>query len=233
MSGNEIIDNINTDNKEKHPLEETDSFEEHMEKDIENNSQELKADGSEKIRQIGEMLLSESDIVAKHGTSIKNAMSILKTGLNYYRTTMVVQEIPSVVGLCTYGWKENAIGDAANVVVSAPKSFFKDLHGWDEQEYNDWVEYIKERKSQELVFMSLSNVEFGMLGSFKAKLPKEFVRGCFIYTDGKNTYSFSNNMEKAMDYLTYVDNPSFYENLSPKEKEEFVSKIRETASKKD
>lgn len=233
---------------EKHPLEETDSFEEHMQKDIEGSIKfeeatdvvkrrefvdSLKAEGSERIRQIGEALLSESDIMAKHGTSIENAMSILETGFNYHRTSMVVQKNDSIAGLCAYGWKENAGGDAANVILSVPKVFFKDLFGWDEQSYNSWINSIKEQEEQEFVINSMSDIEFGMAGFFKATLPKEFIRGAFVYTDGKNYLSFMNDTEEALDHLAYIDNPRFYENLSPEEKEKFLSKIRETKFRKD
>lgn len=258
---------------EEHPLEKVDSFEEHMRKDInddkkaatETGSREvidgtnreefvgsLRAEGSEKIRQIGEMLLSESDIIAKHGTSINNAMSILKTGFNYDKTSMAIQKTDNITRLCAYGWKNNSGGDAANVVLSIPKSFFKDLYGWDEQTYDNWADGIKKQElqqdvidgmsnkkyeQQKVVTSGMSNMKFGGLPAlppkFTATLPKEFVRGALIFTDGKNYLSFLNNEEEALNYLTYVDNPGFYENLSLEEKEKFISRIRETVFKKD
>ena len=81
----------------------------------------------EQIEQIGEYILSESDLIAKHGTSLANGLSILDTGLNFHRTSMVIQNNDDIVSLCTYGWKENSGGDAVNVIISVPKSFFKDL----------------------------------------------------------------------------------------------------------
>ena len=269
------MEEINTEKEggvEEYPLEKVESFEEHMRKDIRGSEKavtetgsegvidrtnrdefvySLRADGPERIRQIGEMLLSESDIIAKHGTSIDKAMSILETGFNYRGTSMVIQRTDDIAELCAYGWKRNAGGDAANVVLSIPKDFFKALCGWNEQAYDNWIRGVKKQKQQEDVIDEMSNKEFGqqwvasrsmnnmkfstpmLPPRFNATLPKEFVRGALIFTDGKTYLSFLDNKEEALRYLTYVDNPGFYGNLSFEEKEKFILKMRETLSKKD
>ena len=183
------------------------------------------------IEKVGEDILSESDIIAKHGTSIANAKSIIETGFRFNRTSMVVQSTDNVVGLCTYGWKENRGGDAANVILSVPKSFFMDLLGYDENEYSKWIEKIKKDGLEEKIILSVCDVLFEkQIGPYppliKSTLPKEFVRGIFVYTDNKTYLNFLNNFEEGMNYLEYFDNPKFYNNLSEEEKSVFVEKMR-------
>ena len=181
----------------------------------------------EQIQIIGQKILLESDIIAKHGTSIANGYSIMETGFNFNKTSMIIQKTDSVVGLCTYGWKENAKGDAANVIISIPKSFIMSCLGYNEQQYSNWINYIKSNDLQETVILSMSDMKIGPLGTFESSLPKESIRGVFIYTDDKNYLSFINNFEEGMNYLTYVDNPSFFENLTEEEQQNFAKKMKE------
>ena len=186
--------------------------------------------GREKILSIGNSILAESDVVAVHGTSISNADSIMNTGFNYNRTSMAFGNKDAVVGLCTYGWKENKAGDAANVVISVPKSFFKALMGFDDKKYEEWINRIKDDK--EFLVASLCDMNFSSqmglsnVGFLNKHLPKEFIKGMFIYTDNKTSLSFLNNKEEGLDYLTYIDNPNFYENLDEEEKAKFVEDMK-------
>lgn len=188
------------------------------------------------IEKIGEDIFSESDIIAKHGTTIANAKSIIETGFIFNKTSMVIQRSKNIVGLCTYGWKENRGGDAANVIISVPKTFFMDLFGCDESEYLKWIDKINKDEIEETVIDSVCDFahekQDNKTGPFlyppvlKLTLPKEFVRGAFVYTDNKNYLNFLNNLEEGMNYLEYFDNPKFYNNLSEEEKSIFVEKMR-------
>ncbi len=179
----------------------------------------------EEIEGIGKRMFLESDVIANHGTSIKNGMSILETGFNFNRTSMVVEKDNDVLKLCTYGWKENEIGDSSNVIISVPKSFFKQLLGFDDKEYSEWINNCKKDGNEELLINSVCDMEInGPI--IKATLPREFIRGMFVYTDNVNFYSFLDDREKAMEHLAYVDNPNFFENLDKETQKAFVDEMR-------
>lgn len=180
----------------------------------------------ETIEKIGEGIFAESDIIANHGTSIANAKSIIETGFRFYGTSMAIHKTKNVSALCTYGWKENKGGDAANVVLSVPKAFFMDLLGYDENEYSKWIEKIKKEDSEVAVINSVCDFTMGGYRAFTFEMPKEFVRGVFVYTDNKTYLNFLNNIDEGMNYLEYIDNPKFYNNLSEEEKSTFVEEMR-------
>ena len=177
--------------------------------------------GRDEIEKIGNCILSESDIVATHGTSIENAQNIMNTGFRFNRTSMIFQG-DNVVNLCTYGWKENPVGDAANVVISIPKDFFKQLLDIDNTAYLDWVNNIENKDS--IIYSVCDIVANGSI--FRAIVPSEFIRGMFVYTDNKNYLSFA-NMKDGMDYLTYFDNPNYFNNLNEEEKTNFVNNMKQ------
>jgi len=161
----------------------------------------------QQIIEIGEKILERADVIAQHGTSINNALSIMKTGFNYTRTSMVMHTSKNVPELCTYGWKENAAGDAANVIISVPKTFFKQMLGYSDEEYQNWINNIPCKNATELLLRSLTTIEFDAPGVvFAAHVPKEFIKGTFIYTDNKNYLSFMGDWEAGMDHLTYLEN---------------------------
>jgi len=179
----------------------------------------------EQIEQIGNTILSESDIIANHGTTINNGLSIMNTGLNFNRTSMIIND-GNIIKLCTYGWKETAIGDSSNIIISIPKSFLKSLLGYDDEQYNNWITKIKTSDDKQPVINSVCDTEIISGPFFKSTLPKEFIRGMFIYTDGTNRSSFLNNQEEGMNHLTYIDNKNYYENLTEEEQKSFVSEMR-------
>ena len=178
------------------------------------------------ILSIGNSILAESDVVAMHGTSISNAKSIMETGFNYHRTSMVVAP-NDAVSLCTYGWKDNEPGDAANVIISAPKSFFKAFLGFDDEKYKEWIN-TSAKDNKELLLTTLCDVQLPSQNSmvFNSHLPREFIVGTFIYTDNENYLSFLGNMEEGLDHLTYIDNPYYYEHLTEEDKIKFVEEMR-------
>ena len=186
----------------------------------------------EQIEKMGKEILGESDLIAMHGTSLANGLSILDTGLNFHRTSMVIQENDDIVSLCTYGWKENPGGDAVNVIISVPKSFFKDLLGYDDISYSKWIKNIKDSNYQSAVINSVCDMK--MNGPvFNSNMPKEFIKGMFVYTDNKTYLSFASNPEEGMNHLTYIDNSNFYEHLNEEQKKEFVSKMRKKMFEND
>ena len=133
----------------------------------------------EQIENIGRIILQESDIVANHGTSVENGLSILETGFNFHRTSMVIHKDIDIVSLCTYGWKENEVGTAANIIISIPKEFYMLLLNFDEEAYNTWVTNIKSNNLQDQLINSVSEFEInGPL--FRATIPREFVKGMFV-----------------------------------------------------
>lgn len=179
----------------------------------------------EQIQNIGKNILQESDIVANHGTSIENGLSILETGFNFNRTSMVFHESDDVISLCTYGWKENEAGNAANIIISIPKEFYMLLLDYDEETYKAWIKNVKANHMQSQLINSVSEFEYTNGPFFRATVPKEFIKGMFVYTDNKTSFSFDNK-EEAMNYLTYIDNKHYFTNLSDEEKFEFVSTMR-------
>ncbi len=66
----------------------------------------------------------------------------------------------------------------------------------------------------------------------KRNIPREFIRGCFIYCDNTNYLYFLSNKGESLNHLTYVDNPYFYENLSYDDQMEFVRKYRDNPQHK-
>lgn len=114
----------------------------------------------EEILEIVQKIFSGSDIIAKHGTSITNALSILETGFNYDKTSMVGQKSKDPVKLCSYGWKESKRGVSYNGIL-------------------------------------LPGIEI-------CHVPREFVKGCFVFCDNTNYMDFLSNQEEALEHLTYI-----------------------------
>ena len=79
----------------------------------------------EKIEEIALKILYSGDIIAKHGTSVKNALSIINTGFDFQRTSFVMQVSKKIEPLCGYGWKENGPNDSANVIIEIPTPSLK------------------------------------------------------------------------------------------------------------
>ena len=179
----------------------------------------------EQIENIGKSILSESDVVALHGTSIENGLSILETGFNFTRTSMVICDSDDVISLCTYGWKEIEAGQAANIIISIPKKFYKALLNYNDESYTAWIKNVKENDLQQKLIESVADFNFNG-PVFKATVPREFIRGMFVYTDNKNYLSFLNNKEEGMNYLTYIDNQHYFMNLSNEEKEVFIENMK-------
>ena len=182
----------------------------------------------EKIIEIGKKILIESDIIAKHGTSISNALSILDTGFNFHRNSMVVQKSKDIGSLCAYGWKENARGDAANVIISVSQAFLKIWQGLDSEQYDQWIKYVYNNDYNVSVIYSVSKMEVikesgSYPGGIKSHVPKEFIKGCFIYCDNKNYLDFLLNYDEALEHLTYIENPGFFDNLTLQEQKAFIN----------
>ena len=114
----------------------------------------------EEIIQIANSILSNSDVIAKHGTSVANAQSIINTGFNYNRTSFVMQTSKSVEALCGYGWKENGPDDSTNVIIEIPKDFMMDLLSLDDDGYNSWIQSVINDEAQEAVLNSLTSFEY-------------------------------------------------------------------------
>ncbi len=187
------------------------------------------------IEKIASNILDSGDIIAKHGTSVKNALSIINTGFYFHRTSFVMQIRKSIEGLCGYGWKENGPNDSANVIIEVPREFFMDLLNMSTiDQYNNWLQNIINKNLQEEVLNSVTTFEYfeakrdRMLilpPTFKAHIPQEFIVGAFIWCNGK-TYLNLKEGENALDNLNFVPNEKYYLNMQPDEKRKFLSEMR-------
>lgn len=198
------------------------------------------------ILKIANEILDEG-VVAVHGTSIENAKSIMATGLNGNRTTYIVisgKRDPKV--LATYGWKENAPGDAANVVINVPKKYLELLIGYTPLEAEAKIEYFRNAGLEEEIIRSFMDIKVETMSSYSKgmfkippiqrevfKIPKEFIRGCFVYVNNTSCRSFLSDKdgkfdyEKALENLIFIDNPEFFCNLSEEQQDEFIKIMRE------
>ena len=171
----------------------------------------------------------------------------MKTGFKFDKTSMAILKSKNIVSLCHYGWKENVAGDCANVIIAIPKSFIKLLNNYNDDEYSNWIDNINRNNYQEGMFITISTtVEYRepqerKMGKFiaprlpnyiKRCIPKEFVKGCFIYCDNKRYLDFLSNREEALNHLTYIENPCFFDNLSHEEQVEFVRQFGEDIKSK-
>lgn len=193
-----------------------------------------------KIEEIATNILNNGDIVAKHGTSIENALSIINTGFNYHRTSFVMQSSKSIEALCGYGWKENGPDDSANVIIQVPREFIMDLFSMDADNYQKWLQNIIKDNNQEAVINSITTFEIvpvqdldatskfsvPLMPLFSAHIPLEFIVGTFIWCNGK-TYLRLKEGESALDNLTFVQNDNFYLNMQADDKKEFIRKMRQ------
>ena len=194
----------------------------------------------EKIEQIAENILSNGDVLAKHGTTLNNAISIINTGFNYSRTSFVVQTSKNVEALCGYGWKDNAPDDATNVVIQVPREFIKDLLGMNDEEYARWLKRIKDNNMEENVFDIVTTFEEVerpkisidskipmpiMKPPFLAHIPQEFIVGAFVWCNGK-TYLNLGKDESPLDNLAFIPNENFYLNMQEEDKKEYISQMR-------
>ena len=187
------------------------------------------------IEEIALNILDAGDIIAKHGTSVKNALSIINTGFDFHRTSFVMQISKNVERLCGYGWKENGPNDSANVIIEVPREFFMNLLYMSTiDEYHSWIQNIIKENQQEDVLNSVTMFEFfeakndGFFmipPTFKAHIPQEFIVGAFIWCNGK-TYLNIEEGENALDNLNFVPNENFYLNMQPDEKRKFLSEMR-------
>lgn len=198
----------------------------------------------DEIVTIANNILGNGDILAKHGTSVKNAISIMDTGFDFHRTSYVIQTSKSVDSLCGYGWKENPPGDATNVVIQIPRDFLMDYFGMDDSEYQKFIQMINDDKSQNKVLDYFTTFEYTrsdvpdpnekfpivMPPSFKAHIPREFIAGTFIWCNDKK-YSTLKDGESALDNLNFVSNSNFYSNLTPEAKQEFIDQMKEELGK--
>ena len=195
------------------------------------------------IIEIAKNIFNESDIIGKHGTSVANAKSIVETGFVFYRTSIAIQNGKSIVGLCSYGWKENAANDATNVIISIPKSFIMMINHFSEDDYKNWIEMVQRDKAMEGLFIAISSVietreadtseQFGKFvpprlpNYMKRHIPKEFIKGFFVWCDGKRYFDYLSKLEESLEHLSYVENPYFFNNLSIEDQEKFVASFTE------
>lgn len=178
------------------------------------------------IESIAKTILSESDIIAKHGTSIDNGLSIISTGFNYHRTSYVIDTGNSIEGLCTYGWKDNKIDDSANVIISIPRTFMMEVFNLNEEEYDSFIRNVKYKELESDIIDSLCDCERN--GFFtQMKLPREFIRGMFIFTDHKTYKDFLDNPEDGLMHLAFYNNPNYFKNLNKEEQKAFVEHMKE------
>ena len=195
----------------------------------------------EEILEIAQKIFSGSDIIAKHGTSITNALSILETGFNYDKTSMVGQKSKDPVKLCSYGWKESKRVEASNVILSISKLFMKKLNGFSDEEYERWLENLNQKNvSSEMLFYGVSDKEEkegvsynGILlpGIEICHVPREFVKGCFVFCDNTNYMDFLSNQEEALEHLTYIENENYFDNLSVEEQDRFIEEYKSKREK--
>ena len=195
----------------------------------------------ERIIEIANGIFESSDVIGKHGTSVAKATSILETGFYYDKTSMAIQYSKNVVALCSYGWKESYRNDSTNVVLAIPKSFVKMLNGFSDEEYEAWISRVRQEDLGGSLFYASSKdveekpVELKKQGNFtpprlpnymRVHVPKEFVKGFFIWCDGKIYLDFLSNPEDSLDHLSYVENPAYFDNLSIEEQEQFVADFK-------
>ena len=192
----------------------------------------------EQVLDVANNIFETCDIIAKHGTSISSAMSIIDTGFDFDKTSMVGQKSKDPVLLCSYGWKENMRGDATNVILAIPKSFVMKLNNMSESVYEAWKESVLEKGSDaEFLFYAVSKEKedkvierpsgFPQLPPvIKRNVPKEFIKGFFVFCDNTNYLDFISNPEEALNHLSYVENENFFDNLTMEEQDKFVAKFK-------
>lgn len=188
----------------------------------------------EQIKKIASSILSSSDIIAKHGTSVSSGLSIMKTGFNFTRTSYVIDTSKNIESLCSYGWKENNPDDAVNVIISVPREFFMDLFCVSSEEYSKWIENVKKNRTETEVLKAITHFEYSKgtkAGKFQvppslfAHIPKEFIAGMFVWCNGK-TYLTIDKDESALDNLNFISNEKFYLNLNQEERQIIINEMR-------
>lgn len=185
----------------------------------------------EQILVIATEIINEENVVAQHGTSIANAKSIMESGLNGNRTTYVVcKPDTSPIKVAIYGWKENAPGDAANVIISIPSSFYSKLLGYTKEEVATWLKDARQNIGETALIMSIADMRTEVsnfpLMNVSFNIPKEFIKGMFVYQNNTNYLSFLNNEEAALENLVYYSNSNYFDNLSIEEQEIFVQNMQ-------
>ncbi len=185
----------------------------------------------EEILQLATDMLESKSVIGAHGTSITNAESIAKTGLNGNRSTFVPFTPSSdPKKLATYCWKENGPNDTANCVIQIPLSFFQKLMGIDKKQLLEWRESII--GSEEAIIYNMADKEISKqatpspvprMPAVNFNLPKEFIRGYFIHTNGQSGKDFqTKSLDELCENVDFVENPLYFENLSQKEQDDFV-----------
>lgn len=191
----------------------------------------------EQIEAIATNIFDCSDIIAMHGTSVKNGLSILNAGFNFNKTSYVMLGNKSIKALCCYGWKENKPNDAVNVIIAVPREFLMNLLSMSNiEEYNNWIQNAINNDMQEGILNSLTSFEYHerkqsgryfFPASFSAHIPEAFIVGMFVWCNGKTYLNLLVKEESALDNLNYIENKKFYLNLSSEERNEVVTQMRE------
>ena len=181
----------------------------------------------EDIIKIADDFLDGSNIVACYGTNIRCSEEILKDGLNYKKNNIVLMH-PNVRSqvLASFGDKE-IVDDPCNIVISIPCEFFSMLFSLDKDEVVDYLDRLREEGLDEWMINSICDNYFDEDDLPTNSIPKEFIAGRFIYLDGMSFVVFENNLNEACNHIKYEENRNFFTNLSAKEKEEFVLKIKD------
>lgn len=161
-------------------------------------------------------MLNKDNFILFHGTNVKNAEIIMKTGLRMERTTTVsVKPTSDPLIFASYAWKDIPVEESANVIVEIPiKEIWSNiLKGYD---IDSWIEKIRTKDEEEFFTRTLLEKEenreqISLFDGMKTILPKHFIRGYTKLID-RDSY-LTNPKDVDPKKIEFIENSEYFSNL--------------------
>lgn len=171
--------------------------------------------------------LKKDNFILYHGTSVKNAESIMKTGLKMMRTTAVsIKPDVNPLTFASYAWKDIPVEESVNVIVEIP---LKDIWGNILKGYNikEWIEKLRNNNEEEFFIRTLlekdENESEDQVSFFDTQsvLPNYFIKGYAKLKD-RNSYLIDPN-DVDVRKIEFIENPNYFENLGLVKQQQIIN----------
>lgn len=175
------------------------------------------------------MSLDKDNFILFHGTTAKNAESIMKTGLKMERvTTVTTKPETNPLTFASYAWKDILPRESVNVIVEIPikKIWGNILKGYD---IDNWINKLRESNEEELFTRTLLEcekdaVQISFFDEVPTILPNYFIRGYVRLDDRNDYYLLPEQVDE--DKINFIENDNYFSNLGLVEQQQIINKYR-------
>lgn len=175
---------------------------------------------------IFEKELNEDNFILFHSTTIKNAESIMRTGLKMMNnTTITIKPKSDPIFFATYSLKEISPEEAVNVIIEIP---IKDIWGSILKGYNivKWIEKLRKNNKEEYFVRTLlenEEIDNNQVSLFNTKtvLPNYFIKGYVKIKDRKIVDIDKENIDIRK--IIFIPNPEAFSNIGLVKQQEVIN----------